>query len=137
MNWRRLVRRQLEFSPPPFLTVFFGDVSQKNSTAEQRLKEIDAHYAKSAPKLVGWLEENLQQGFMVFTLPATHQKRMWTSNALERVNQEIKRRTRVGRVFPNEKSLLGLITPLLCETSDNWETEKIYLNMENQKPTSV
>lgn len=105
--------------------------------AEQRLKEIVAHYAKSAPKLATWLEENLPQGFTVFTLPAPHQKRLRTANALERVNQELKRRTRVARVFPNESSLLRLITALLSETSDDWETGKIYLNMENQNPPSV
>jgi transposase-like protein len=105
--------------------------------AEQRLKEIVTHYTKSAPKLAAWLEENLPQGFTVFMLPAAHQKRLRTSNALERVNQELKRRTRVARVFPNEKSLLRLITALLCETSDEWETGKIYLNMENQNPPSV
>ena len=105
--------------------------------AEQRLKEIVAHYAKTAPKLATWMEENLPQGFTVFTLPATHQQRMRTSNALERVNQELKRRTRVARVFPNEKSLLRLISALLAETSDDWETGNIYLNMENQNPPSV
>jgi putative transposase len=105
--------------------------------AELRLKEIVAHYSKTAPKLATWMEENLPQGFTVFTLPAAQQKRMRTSNALERVNQELKRRTRVARVFPNEKSLLRLITALLCETSDDWETGKIYLNMENQNPPSV
>ena len=105
--------------------------------AEQRLKEIITLYAKSAPKLVGWLEENLPQGFTVFTLPVAHQKRMRTSNALERVNQELKRRTRVARIFPNEASLLRLISALLSETSDDWETAKIYLNMEIQNPTSV
>jgi transposase-like protein len=105
--------------------------------AEQRLKEIVAHYAKSAPKLATWMEDNLPQGFTVFTLPAAHQQRMRTSNALERVNQELKRRTRVARVFPNEPSLLRLISALLAETSDDWETGKIYLNMANQTPPSV
>ena len=104
---------------------------------QQRLKEIVTHYAKSAPKLAIWMEENLPQGFTAFTLPAAHQKRMRTSNALERVNQELKRRTRVAHVFPNEKSLLRLISALLCETSDDWETGKIYLNMQNQNPPSV
>ncbi len=66
------------------------------------------------------MEENLPQGFTVFTLPAAHQRRMRTSNALERVNQELKRRTRVARVFPNESFLLGLISALLAETSDDW-----------------
>ena len=84
-----------------------------------------------------WLEENLPQGFTVFTLPAAHQQRTRTSNALERVNQELKRRTRLARVFPNEKSLLRLISALLAETSDDWETGKIHFNMENQNPHSV
>jgi transposase-like protein len=110
---------------------------QSRPTAEQRLQEIVAHDTKNTPKLATWMEENLPQGFAVFTLPAAHQKRMRTSNALERVNQELKRRTRVARVFPNEKSLLRLITALLCETSDEWETGKIYLSMENQNPPSV
>jgi putative transposase len=105
--------------------------------AEQRLKEIVAHYSKTAPKLATWMEENLPQGFTVFTLAAAHQQRMRTSNALERVNQELKRRTRVARVFPNEKSLLRLISALLAETSDDWETGKIYLNMANPTPPSV
>ena len=83
------------------------------------------------------MEENLPQGFTVFTLPSAHQQRMRTSNALERVNQELKRRTRVARVFPNEKFLLRLISALLAETSDDWETGNIYLNMENQNPPSV
>lgn len=107
------------------------------SAAEQRLKEIVALYAKSAPKLATWLEENLPQGFTVFTLPPAHQKRLRTANALERVNQELKRRTRVARVFPNETSLLRLITALLSEISDDWETGKIYLNMESQPQPSV
>lgn len=105
--------------------------------AEQRLKEIVSHYAKSAPKLAAWMEENLPQGLTVFALPAAHQKRLRTSNALERVNQELKRRTRVARVFPNEASLLRLLTALLNETSDEWESGKIYLNMECQTQPSV
>jgi putative transposase len=111
--------------------------SSSRSAAERRLKEIVAGYAQSAPKLAAWLEENLPQGFTVFSLPAPHQKRLRTSNSLERVNQELKRRTRVARVFPNAASLLRLITALLAEASDEWEAGKIYLNMENPNPPSV
>ena len=107
------------------------------SAAELRLKEIVTHYAKSAPNLATWLEENLPQSLTVFALPAAHQKKMRTSNALERVNQEIKRRTRVARLFPNEASLLRLVTALLAETSEEWETGKIYLTMETQTQPSV
>ena len=73
----------------------------------------------------------------MFTLPAAYQKRMRTSNALERVNQELKRRTRVARVFPNEQSLLRLVTALLVETSDEWETGTLYLNMKPPTQPSV
>jgi len=111
--------------------------SPSRPAAEVRLKEIVTAYAKSAPKLALWLEENLGQGLTVFALPCAHQKRMRTSNALERVNQELKRRTRVARVFPNETSLLRLVTALLVETSDEWETGTIYLNMQSSTQPSV
>jgi len=111
--------------------------SPSRPAAETRLKEIVTHYAKSTPKLSAWLEENLPQGLTVFALPVAHQKRLRTSNGLERVNQELKRRTRVARVFPNEASLLRLISALLAETSDEWESGKIYLNMECQNLPSV
>jgi putative transposase len=60
---------------------------------------------------------------------------MRTSNAAERLNQELKRRTRVVRIFPNESSLLRLVTALLMKKSDHWKTDKRYLNMkpENTK----
>ena len=66
-----------------------------------------------------------------------HQRRLRTSNPLERVNKELKRRTRVTGLFPNEASLLRLVSAILAEVSDEWETGKIYLNMENQTQPSV
>ena len=59
------------------------------------------------------------------------------TGVLGRLNQELKRRTRVARVFPNEQSLLRLITALLVETSDEWETGTLYLNMKPQPQPSV
>lgn len=106
-------------------------------TAQARLKEIVATYARTAPRLAAWMEENLPQGFTIFAFPAAHQRRLRTTNALERVNMELKRRTRVASVFPNEASLLRLASALLAETSDEWETGKIYLNMECQTQPSV
>ena len=111
--------------------------SPNRPAAERRLKEVVSAYAVPAPKLSAWMEENLPQGFTVFALPAAHQRRLRTSNALERVNQELKRRTRVASLFPNEASLLRLVSALLTEISDEWETGKIYLNMENQTQLSV
>lgn len=106
-------------------------------TAERRLKELIALYATSAPKLSAWLETNLPDGFAVFALPLAHQLRLRTSNPLERVNRELKRRTRVAGLFPNEASLLRLISALLSEIDDQWQTERIYLNMVNQPQPSV
>jgi putative transposase len=106
-------------------------------TAQARLKEIVTTYAATAPKLATWMEENLPQGFTIFAFPSAHQRRLRTSNPLERVNLELKRRTRVAGLFPNEASLLRLVTALLAETSDEWETGKIYLNMENTTQPSV
>jgi transposase-like protein len=106
-------------------------------SAQTRLKEVVAAQAKSAPKLATWMEENLPQGFTVFAFPAAHQRRLRTSNPLERVNMELKRRTRVAGVFPNEAALLRLVSALLAETSDEWESGKVYLNMECQTQPSV
>jgi putative transposase len=100
-------------------------------SANQRIKELIGDYEKSAPKLALWMEENLPEGLAVLNLPTAHQRRMRTSNALERVNMEIKRRTRVARIFPNEASLLRLTSALLREIDEDWETGKIYLNMQS------
>ncbi len=105
--------------------------------ADLRLKAMVTRYATSAPKLAAWMETAIPQGLTVFLLPTAHQRKLRTSNALERVNMELKRRTRVAGMFVNEASVLRLITALLNEISEQWETGKIYLNMEthNQQPT--
>jgi putative transposase len=105
--------------------------------AERRLKEIVALYATSAPKLSAWMEANLPQGFAVFALPPAHQRRLRTTNGLERVNRELKRRTHVAGLFPNEASLLRLVSAVLNEISDEWQTVRVYLNMETQPHPSV
>jgi transposase-like protein len=111
--------------------------SPDRPAAERRLKEVVALYATSAPKLSAWLEANLPQGFAIFALPPAQQLRLRTSNGLERVNRELKRRTRVAGLFPNEASLLRLVSALLNEISDEWQTVRAYLNIENQPRPSV
>lgn len=95
-------------------------------TAEQFLQEAIQKYALSAPKLSAWLEENLSEGFTVFDFPLEHRKSIRTTNSLERINKEIRRRTRVVGVFPNEASCLRLISALLMETSEEWQIGKHY-----------
>ena len=84
-------------------------------------------YAPASKKLAAWLETNVPEGLTVFDFPADHRRRLRTNNGLERLNREIKRRTRVASIFPNEASLLRLATAVLMETDDDWQTEKRYL----------
>jgi len=100
-------------------------------TAETYLKKLVEKYADIAPKLADWMEVNVPEGFTVFAFPKAHQRRLRTSNFLERLNQEIKRRTCIVRVFPNELSCLRLISAILMETNDDWEYGRIYLRMES------
>lgn len=99
--------------------------------AQRRLKTVVEKYQESAPNLSTWLETNLPESLTVFALPEAQRKKLRTTNSLERLNKEIKRRTRVATLFPNEKSLERLVTALLSEVSDEWETGKIYLAMKN------
>jgi putative transposase len=97
--------------------------------AEERLKDFVKTYGESQPKLAAWAEENLPEGFTVFALPEAHRKRLRTSNACENVNGQIKKRTRVVGLFPSEQSLLRLVTGVLIEISETWETGKSYLTL--------
>lgn len=98
--------------------------------AERLLKLAADKHRQAAPKLAEWMEDNVPDGFAVFDLPAAHRKRLRTSNALERLNKEIARRTRVATLFPNEASLLRLASAVLVEIDEEWQTGKRYLNME-------
>ena len=93
-------------------------------TAEQYLQTAIQKYAQSAPKLSAWMEENLAESFTVFDFPLEHQRMIRTSNSLERVNREIRRRTRVVGVFTNEASCLRLISARLMEISEEWQIGK-------------
>jgi len=97
--------------------------------ARMRLKYYIEKYAESAPKLAEWMEENLPEGLTVYEFPAKHRRRMRTSNQLERLHEEINRRTRVARLFPNESSLLRLVSAIEMEISEDWLAGKRYLNM--------
>jgi transposase-like protein len=92
--------------------------------AERLLGQMVRKYAAAAPKLSAWLEANVPQGLTVFDFPRPHRRRLRTNNLLERLNRELKRRTRVATLFPNEAALLRLATALLMETDEEWQSEK-------------
>jgi transposase-like protein len=95
-------------------------------TAERLLQEAIQKYAVSAPRLSAWLEDNLSEGFTVFDFPLEHRRSIRTTNSLERINREIRRRTRVVGVFPNEASCLRLVSALLMEICEEWQIGKHY-----------
>ncbi|MBS3949168.1 MAG: transposase [Peptococcaceae bacterium] len=98
--------------------------------AEEYLKITVEKYQKTASKLANWMESNIPEGLTIFSFPVTHRRLTRTTNGLERLNREIKRRTRVVSIFPNEAACLRLVSPILMETSDEWEGGKVYLNLE-------
>jgi len=108
------------------------DIFQSPSikSARKRVKEAIEVYQQTAPRFVEWLEENAEEGFTVYGFPRSHQQRIRTTNSMERLNKEVKRRTRVATLFPNEASCLRLVSAILCEIHEEWITGKLYLNME-------
>ncbi len=100
--------------------------------AKRRLGIIVEKWRPEAPKLAEWMETAIPEGLTVLQIPVAHRRRMRTVNMLERLNREIKRRTRVATLFPNELSLLRLVSAVLAEVSEEWETGRKYLNMEQE-----
>lgn len=101
------------------------NASDRN-TAEELLQAAIQKYATSAPRLSAWLEENLSEGLTVFDFPLEHRRSIRTTNSLERVNKEIRRRTRVVGIFPNDASCLRLVSAILMEISEDWQIGKRY-----------
>ena len=104
------------------------------ASGKERAKELadklSDKWRKTHPKIAEMIEENIEECFSSFAFPQPHRPRIRTTNSLERLNQEIKRRTRVVRIFPNRESCLRLISALCVEHSEEWTSGKRYLNME-------
>jgi putative transposase len=138
VKWQRcqfhLAQNLLDYLPP--------NVSQEEASAELRgvfnapnraeaerlLARMVQKYAPTSKKLAAWLETAIPEGLTVFDFPVEHRRRLRTNNSLERLNREIKRRTRVATQFPNEASLLRLATAVLMETDEEWQSDKRYLS---------
>lgn len=103
------------------------------ASAEHRLEQVAKKYRQSAPKLSEWMESNIPEGLTVFSLPEHVRTRLRTSNMAESLNKEIKRRTRVAGLFPNEASVLRLVTAIAMETSEEWEIGRAYLRTTSEE----
>src|SRR6056297_705749 len=104
--------------------------ASKIEIARSLRDEMLENYSKTAPKAMDVLEQGFDDVMAVMNLPIKYRKRLRTSNSIERLNQEIRRRERVIRIFPNEASLLRLIGALLMEVDERWSSGKKYLLME-------
>jgi len=103
------------------------------NSAKQKANEVSKIFIKCAPEFSSWLDNNIEEGLTCYNFSRTHRKKIRTSNGLERVNREIKRRTRVAVLFPNAASALRLVTGVLIEIHEEWITNKIYLKMTEKK----
>lgn len=97
--------------------------------AKRRLAEFIERFAKTAPKSVACLEEGFEDAMAVMALPEKYRKRLRSTNMQERLNEEVRRRERVIRIFPNDESALRLIGALLAEKNEVWQERK-YLDMD-------
>lgn len=99
-------------------------------TAETYLKQTVQKYVQRASRLADWMETNLPEGLTVFAFPEPHRRKLRTNNTQERLNREIGRRTDVVGIFPNEAACLRLVSAILMEKDEEWQTGRIYLSFE-------
>jgi putative transposase len=105
----------------------------RRDLAEAR-RDLAAWLAKwqaTYPKLCSWVEEHIEETLTFYRLPRQHHKHLKSTNLLERLNEEIKRRTHVVRIFPNAQSCLRLVRALAVEMHENWLEAHRYLNMDD------
>ena len=93
--------------------------------AKRLLGNAVKKYETKAPELSSWMEQNVPESLTVFAFPEAHRPKLRTTNDLERVNREIKRRTQVASLFPNTASCLRLVSAVLMELSEDWETSDL------------
>jgi putative transposase len=100
------------------------------ATAEAYLAKIVAKYQPSASRLSEWMANNIPEGLTVFTFPASFRRLLRTTNGVERLHREVRRRARVVSIFPNPASCLRLVSAVLAEISEEWLTGRTYLICE-------
>lgn len=105
--------------------------ARDEAEAKRLLAETVAKYSKTQQKLSVWMETNVAEGLTVFRLEKRLCQRLRTTNAIERLNGEIRRRFKVIASFPNSDSCLRLATAVAMEVSEDWENGRRYVTIEN------
>jgi putative transposase len=103
------------------------DVNEANRQLQAAIKDWDISHTK----LAAWAQDNLAQSLAIFGLRPEHRVRMHTTNRPERLNKEIKRRTREATLFPNSTRCLRLVSAILAKQDEEWMSSKIYLNIKS------
>ncbi len=98
-------------------------------TARQMLQRVMDNFGNRAPRAVNILEEGFDDAVAVLNLPERYRKRLRTTNGIERLNEEVRRRERVIRIFPNVESAERLLGALLMEKDEAWSTDRQYFDM--------
>jgi transposase-like protein len=106
--------------------IFAAETKQEAKRRTEIAQELLV--SKKKEKVAQWLEETIEESLIVLELPIEHRKKMKSTNMLERFNQELKKRSRLVRIFPNADSCLRLLSALCQETSEGW-ANRLYLNM--------
>jgi transposase-like protein len=101
-----------------------------HAIVEAYLAETVAKYQPSASLLSEWLAVNIPEGLTVFSFPGAFRRLLRTTNGVERLHREVRRRARVVSIFPNQASCLRLVTAILNEISEEWLTGKTFLTFQ-------
>lgn len=101
------------------------------ATAEAYLATTVSKYRQSASRLSEWLTTNVPEGLTVFAFPAAFRKLLRTTNGVERLHREVRRRARVVSIFPNPAACLRLVSAVLAEISEEWLTGRTYITFES------
>jgi len=139
ISWQRcqfhFTKNILDMTPKKERRLIYSELksifdSPDQKWAKQRLSEVIEAYQAKYPRIAEKLSNDAEDVLTCFNFPASHRRRIRTTNCLERFNQEIKRRTNVVRIFPNADSAIRLISALAIEQSEEWMTGRMYLDME-------
>jgi len=101
------------------------------TTAEAYLARTILKYEKNASRLSDWMANNLPEGLTVFSFPGGFRRLLRTTNGVERLHREVRRRTRVVSIFPNKASCLRLVSAVLSEISEEWLTGRTYITFQD------
>ena len=144
--WQRCVfhftRNMLDLVPRKKRAYVYSDLKtvflcSSKDEALLRAKALADRYESQYPALAQMLREDIIESLTYMDFPIEHRARIRTTNVIERLNGEIKRRTNVVRIFPNPASALRLIASVCMEQNEEWVTGKKYLNMEYLKNLNI